>query len=67
MNQASLICSSANQSTCGPCDLGEVSWEFFDAAVSAWRPLLSDSSKRSGAEERIRVRLRWGQEPAVPE
>ncbi|KAL8515516.1 hypothetical protein ACS0TY_014271 [Phlomoides rotata] len=67
MKQASLICSSANQSTCGPCDLGEINWEYFDAAVSAWRPLLSDSSKRPRAEERIRVHLRWGQEPAVRE
>ncbi|KAL8515837.1 hypothetical protein ACS0TY_014513 [Phlomoides rotata] len=65
IQQGTLIWYSANQSSCGPCDLEEVNMEFFDEVVSAWRRVFLDFSTNLGAEQRICLRLRWGQEPTI--
>ncbi|KAL8515767.1 hypothetical protein ACS0TY_014454 [Phlomoides rotata] len=61
MQDVSLKCSSTNQSVSGERHLVGVDVEYFDRAISAWRPQLLDASTKPVAgKQRIRLHLRWG-------
>lgn len=58
-----LNCCTANQSMVSEFDLKKADVEFFDAAVSAWRPLLV-TSLLDAEQQVVRFHLRWGRKCA---